>query len=75
MADKIQLLWIDLYQKLPNISEVMTIAMHVDILLDMFGKYRIDQVKLFRYAKRRHKKEEIFYFLKDEAHIKIYVEE
>ena len=44
-------------------------------LLDMFGKYRIDQVKLFRYAKRRHKKEEIFYFLKDEAHIKIYVEE
>ena len=58
-----------------NLKSMVHTGEYATALLDMFGKYRIDQVILFRYAKRRHKKEEIFYFLKDEAHIKIYVEE
>ncbi len=42
---------------------------------DMFSKYYIDQVKLFRYAKRRNKADEIRDFLKQKTTVKIHSEE
>ena len=42
---------------------------------DMFSKYYIDQVKLFRYAKRRNKADEIRDFLKQKTCVKIHSEE
>lgn len=42
---------------------------------DMFSKYYIDQVKLFRYAKRRNKADEIRDFLKRKTSVKIHSEE
>ena len=44
-------------------------------LSDMFDKYYIDQVKLFRYASRRNKKEELYHFLTESVGIEIITEE
>lgn len=44
-------------------------------LNDMFSKYTIDQVKLFRYAKRRNKADEIKEFLRQKTNVKICSEE
>lgn len=43
-------------------------------LSDMFDKYYIDQVKLFRYASRRSKKEELYHFLTEEVGVEIITE-
>ena len=40
-------------------------------LEEMFGKYQINEKKLFRYAARRNKKEEIIAFIKDMTNIKL----
>ena len=39
---------------------------------DMFEKYSIDQSKMFRYANRRNKKQEIIHFLKQETKIEFH---
>lgn len=44
---------------------------YANAIADMFDKYYIDQVKLFRYASRRSKKEEIYSFLTKEAKVEI----
>lgn len=38
---------------------------------EMFDKYKIDQTKLFRYARRRNKQEQIYQFLEQETEIQI----
>ena len=40
---------------------------------DMFEKYGIDQSKMFRYANRRNKKQELFRFLKQKTNIEVQV--
>ena len=40
-------------------------------LEEMFGKYQINEKKLFRYAARRNKKEEIISFIKNSTNIKL----
>lgn len=44
---------------------------YANAIADMFDKYYIDTVKLFRYASRRSKKEEIYRFLAEEAKVEI----
>ncbi|MEG2123864.1 MAG: DUF6577 family protein [Clostridium sp.] len=58
-----------------NLKSMVHIGEYAKAISDMFGKYQIDQVKLFRYAKRRNKKSEIYNFLKDETRVELYVEE
>ena len=45
------------------------------MLDEMFSKYSIDQITLFRYAKRRNKASEIIDFLKQKTSVKIHSEE
>lgn len=40
----------------------------------MFGKYRIDQVSILRYARRRNKVEDVFGFLRDKTSIELLVQ-
>lgn len=57
-----------------NLRSMVHIGEYAKAIAEMFDKYYIDQVKLFRYAKRRHKKEEIYRFLTDEAGIELITE-
>lgn len=41
------------------------------MLEDMFKKYTINQTKLFRYAKRRNKYEELVEYIRDNTNIKL----
>lgn len=41
---------------------------------DMFAKYQINQVKMFRYAKRRNKVKVLYHFLKEKTNIEVLVE-
>lgn len=57
-----------------NLRSMVHIGEYAKAIAEMFDKYYIDQVKLFRYAKRRHKKEEICRFLADEAGVELITE-
>lgn len=54
-----------------NIREMVHIGEYARAIAEMFDKYYVDQVKLFRYAARRNKKEEIYDFFTKEAGIEI----
>ena len=41
---------------------------------EMFAKYQIDQIPLFRYARRRNKRKELFVFLQQKTNIELLVE-
>lgn len=43
-------------------------------ITDMFNKYVIDQTKLFRYARRRNRVKEIYFFLKEKTSVEVLVE-
>ena len=58
-----------------NLRSMVHIGEYAKALNDMFGKYYIDQTKLFRYAARRSKKEEIYRFLTEEAGVGLIAEE
>ena len=58
-----------------NLRSMVHIGEYAKAIAEMFDKYYIDQVKLFRYADRRNKKEEICRFLKEEAGVKVTTEE
>lgn len=58
-----------------NLRSMVHIGEYAKALNDMFSKYYIDQVKLFRYASRRSKKKEIYHFLTDEAGVELITEE
>lgn len=54
-----------------NLRSIVHIGEYARAISEMFEKYYIDQVKLFRYANRRNKKEEIYHFLSEEAGVEI----
>lgn len=58
-----------------NLKSMVHTGEYAKAISDMFEKYQIDQVKLFRYAKRRNRKQEIYHFLKDETQVELFVEE
>lgn len=58
-----------------NLKSMVHTGEYAKAISDMFEKYQIDQVKLFRYAKRRNRKQEIYHFLKDETQVEVFVEE
>ena len=51
------------------------IGEYAKAIAEMFDKYYVDKVKLFRYATRRNKKEEIYHFLIEEAGVAVTTEE
>lgn len=57
-----------------NLKSMIHIGEYARAINEMFNKYYIDQVKLFRYASRRSKKEEIYRFLIEEAEVELIVE-
>ncbi len=57
-----------------NLRSMVHIGEYAKAIAEMFDRYYIDQVKLFRYANRRHKKEEIYHFLVDEVGIELITE-
>ncbi len=57
-----------------KLRSMVHIGEYAKAIAEMFDKYYIDQVKLFRYANRRHKKEEIYHFLIDEVGIELTME-
>lgn len=58
-----------------NLRSMVHIGEYAKAISEMFDKYYIDQIKLFRYARRRNKHKEIYQFLTEEAGIKVTVEE
>ncbi len=58
-----------------KLRSMVHIGEYANAISDMFDKYAIDQTKLFRYAKRRNKKEEIMQFLTTEAQIDLITKE
>lgn len=58
-----------------SLRSMVHLGEYAKALSDMFDKYYIDQVKLFRYASRRNKKEEIYHFLTEEVGVEIITEE
>ncbi|MCH5249899.1 MAG: hypothetical protein J1E98_08195 [Lachnospiraceae bacterium] len=54
-----------------NLRSMVHIGEYARAIHDMFNKYYIDQTKLFRYADRRNKKEEISRFLTEEAGVEV----
>lgn len=57
-----------------NLKEMVHIGEYANAIAEMFDKYYIDQVKLFRYATRRSKKDVIYDFFVEKAGIEIIVE-
>lgn len=57
-----------------NLKSMVHIGEYARAISDMFDKYYINQVKLFRYASRRSKKEEVYRFL-EEAGVELITEE
>lgn len=58
-----------------NLRSMVHIGEYAQAISDMFDKYYIDQVKMFRYASRRSQKEELYRFLTEEAGVKLITEE
>lgn len=58
-----------------SLRSMVYLGEYAKALSEMFDKYYIDQVKLFRYASRRSKKEEIYRFLTEEVGIKLITED
>ena len=54
-----------------NIKEMVHTGEYANAIKEMFDKYYIDQVKLFRYAARRSKKDEVYDFLVTQAGVEI----
>ena len=48
---------------------------YVDAIEMMFTKYRIDQVSMLRFARRRNKRKEVFEFLRDKTSVGLIVQE
>ncbi len=57
-----------------KLRSMVHIGEYAKAIKEMFDKYYIDQAKLFRYAARRNKKEEVYRFLTEEAGIEITAE-
>lgn len=57
-----------------NLKEMVHIGEYEEAMAEMFDKYYVDQIKLFRYAARRNRKEEIYHFLKEQAGVEIITE-
>lgn len=57
-----------------KLKSMVHIGEYAKAIAEMFDKYYIDQVKLFRYASRRHKKDEIYHFLIDEVGMELTME-
>lgn len=58
-----------------NLRCMVHIGEYARAIAEMFDKYYIDQIKLFRYARRRNKHKEIYYFLTEKAGVKVTTEE
>lgn len=58
-----------------NMKEMVYIGEYAKAIAEMFDKYYVDQIKLFRYAARRNKKKEVYHFLTEEAGVEIITEE
>lgn len=58
-----------------NVRGMVHIGEYAKAIAEMFDKYYVDKVKLFRYATRRNKKEEIYHFLIEEAGVAVTTEE
>lgn len=53
------------------LNSILSKGDYPEMLERMFEKYKINQVMLFRYARRRNKEKEIFDFIKDKTNINL----
>ncbi len=56
------------------LKNVISMGDYPEMIESIFTKYEMDQVRLFRYAKRRNKVKEITEFIKTKTKVKLLVE-
>lgn len=53
------------------LNSILSKGDYPEMIERMFAKYKVDQVMLFRYARRRNKEKEIYDFIKDKTNINL----